>query len=95
VGQSPNLDFRGFHRHRGVGAGRGRRQVVVAASGKDSRVERIVTFDGDRRQRGSRRRVTLTLADEVDIARGDVLVPPQDRPEVTDQFAGQRAVDER
>jgi bifunctional enzyme CysN/CysC len=83
----PNLDFRGFAGTVASGRVAVGDRIVVAASGKDSRVERIVTFDGDRASASAGDAVTLTLADEVDIARGDVLVPPQDRPEVTDQFA--------
>jgi len=83
----PNLDFRGFAGTVASGRIAVGDKVVVASSGKDSRVERIVTFDGDRDSAQAADAVTLTLVDEVDIARGDVLVPPQDRPEVTDQFA--------
>jgi len=85
----PNPDFRGFAGTLASGQVAVGDHVVVASSGKDSRVERIVTFDGDRDSAIAGDAVTLTLADEVDIARGDVLVPPQDRPEVTDQFAAQ------
>ena len=83
----PNLDFRGFAGtvvSGGVDVGD---NVVVASSGKDSCVERIVTFNGDRDSATAGDAVTLTLADELDIARGDVLVSPHDRPEVADQFA--------
>ena len=58
----------------------------MASSGKSSRIKRIVTFDGDRASATAGDAVTLTLADEVDVSRGDVLVPPQQRPEVADQF---------
>jgi bifunctional enzyme CysN/CysC len=83
----PNLDFRGFagtvaSGRIGVGD-----QVVVAASGKASRIARIVTADGDLEAAEAGQAVTLTLADELDIARGDVLVRPSERPAVADQFA--------
>jgi bifunctional enzyme CysN/CysC len=83
----PNLDFRGFagtvaSGRIGVGD-----QVVVAASGKASRIARIVTADGDLEAAEAGQAVTLTLADELDIARGDVLVRPSERPAVANQFA--------
>src|SRR5690606_360693 len=62
-------------------------KVAVAASGKTTSLKRIVTFDGDLDEAVAGDAVTLELADEVDIARGDVLAPASDRPEVIDQFA--------
>jgi bifunctional enzyme CysN/CysC len=82
----PNLDFRGYAGTVASGRVAVGDDVVVASSGKASRIQRIVTFDGDRASANAGDAVTLTLADEVDIGRGDVLVPPQQRPEVTDQF---------
>jgi len=61
--------------------------VAVAKSGKTSKVVRIVTMDGDLPEAVAGDAVTLTLADEVDISRGDVLADPQARPIVSDQFA--------
>ena len=52
-----------------------------------TRVERIVSFDGDLAEAATGRAVTLTLGDEIDIARGDLLVDPRRRPTVTRQFA--------
>jgi bifunctional enzyme CysN/CysC len=83
----PNLDFRGFSGTVATGTVRPGDKVVVAASGQQSTVSRIVTYDGDLAEAHAGEAVTLTLADEVDIARGDVLVQPQARPEVADQFA--------
>ena len=83
----PNLDFRGYAGTLASGRVAVGDNVVVASSGKVSRVERIVTFNGDRDSATAGDAVTLTLADEIDIGRGDVLVPPQSRPEVADQFA--------
>jgi bifunctional enzyme CysN/CysC len=60
---------------------------VVAASGKESVVKRIVTADGDLPEAKAGDAVTLTLADEIDVARGDVLSKPDTRPAVVDQFA--------
>ncbi len=83
----PNLDFRGYAGTLASGRVAVGDKVVVASSGKVSRVERIVTFNGDRDSATAGDAVTLTLADEIDLGRGDVLVPPQNRPEVADQFA--------
>jgi bifunctional enzyme CysN/CysC len=83
----PNLDFRGYAGTLASGRVAIGDNVVVASSGKVSRVERIVTFNGDRDSATAGDAVTLTLADEIDIGRGDVLVPPHNRPEVADQFA--------
>jgi bifunctional enzyme CysN/CysC len=83
----PNLDFRGFSGTVASGSIRSGDPIVVAASGKESRVARIVTADGDLPEARAGDAVTLVLADEVDIARGDVLARPEDRPEVVDQFA--------
>jgi bifunctional enzyme CysN/CysC len=82
----PNLDFRGYAGTLASGRVAVGDSVVVASSGKASRVERIVTFDGDRDSANAGDAVTLTLADEVDVSRGDILVPPLERPEVADQF---------
>jgi bifunctional enzyme CysN/CysC len=84
----PNLDFRGFSGTVASGVVRRGDKVVVAASGRETTVERIVTYDGDLSEARAGDAVTLTLADEVDIARGDVIVPATQRPEVADQFAG-------
>jgi bifunctional enzyme CysN/CysC len=83
----PNADFRGYAGTLASGRVAVGDPVVVASSGQASRVERIVTFDGDRDSATAGDAVTLTLAGEIDIGRGDVLVPPQQRPEVADQFS--------
>ena len=83
----PNLDFRGFS---GTVVGGSIRQgdaVAVAKSGRTSKVKRIVTMDGDLEEAVAGAAVTLVLADEVDISRGDVLSSPEYRPEVSEQFA--------
>jgi bifunctional enzyme CysN/CysC len=83
----PNLDFRGFSGTVATGRVRPGDKIVVAASGRESVVERIVTYDGDLPEARAGDAVTLTLKDEIDIPRGDVLVEPTARPEVADQFA--------
>ena len=60
---------------------------MVAKSGRASKVTRIVTGDGDLKEAVAGQAVTLVLADEIDISRGDMLVAPEARPEVADQFA--------
>jgi bifunctional enzyme CysN/CysC len=83
----PNADFRGFAGTVNAGSVRIGDPVVVAASGEESTIARIVTADGDRQEASAGDAVTLTLSDEIDVARGDLLVNPQHRPEVADQFA--------
>ena len=83
----PNLDFRGFSGTIGSGRIAKGDQVVVAASGRTSQVTRIVTADGDLESAVAGDAVTLCLADEIDIARGDLLCSPSHRPAVADQFA--------
>jgi bifunctional enzyme CysN/CysC len=83
----PHQDFRGFcgsivSGRVGVGD-----SVVVANSGRGSAVDKIVTADGDMPFASAGDSVTLILTEELDIARGDVLVDPKARPEVADQFA--------
>ena len=83
----PNLDFRGFSGTIAGGRVRPGDSVAVAKSGRTTTVKRIVTMDGDLPEAVAGDAVTLTLADEVDISRGDVLAAPDARPEVSEQFA--------
>ena len=83
----PNLDFRGFSGTIAGGRVKPGDTIAVAKSGKTSKVTRIVTMDGDLTEAVAGDAITLTLADEVDISRGDVLADPQARPAVSDQFA--------
>jgi bifunctional enzyme CysN/CysC len=83
----PNLDFRGFAGTIAGGRVRPGDAVAVAKSGRTTKVARIVTMDGDLPEAVAGDAVTLTLTDEVDISRGDVLADPQARPAVSDQFA--------
>ena len=83
----PNLDFRGFSGTVASGTVRPGDEILVATSGRAARVLRIVTADGDLEIAQAGDSVTLTLSEEVDISRGDILVAPKDRPEVADQFA--------
>ncbi|WP_333826210.1 sulfate adenylyltransferase subunit CysN [Pinisolibacter sp.] len=83
----PNLDFRGFSGTIAAGTLRPGDPVVVATSGCSTTVKSIVTRDGELDEAYAGEAVTLTLADEVDISRGNVLSSPTDRFEVADQFA--------
>jgi len=83
----PNLDFRGFSGTVASGTMRPGDRVTVAQSGRETSVARIVTYDGDLAEARVGQAVTLTLTDELDIARGDLLAAPTARPEVADQFA--------
>lgn len=83
----PHADFRGLSGTVASGEVRPGDRVVVAASGAESRIARIVTADGDLPLAVAGDAVTLTLTDELDVARGDVLAPADARPEVVDQLA--------
>jgi bifunctional enzyme CysN/CysC len=83
----PDADFRGYSGTVAAGSVRPGDPVVVAASGAESKVLRIVTADGDLPLARAGDAVTLTLTDEVDVARGDVLAAAAARPEVVDQLA--------
>jgi len=82
----PDLDFRGFAGLIATGEIRPGDAIRVSASGQTSRVARIVTQDGDLETATAGQSVTLTLADEIDISRGDVLAAADSPPEVADQF---------
>ena len=82
----PNLDFRGFSGQVASGVIRPGDKVKALPSGRESTVERIVTLRGDLERAVAGQSVTLTLADEIDISRGDVLAAAASPPEVADQF---------
>jgi len=82
----PNLDFRGFSGLVANGRVRPGDAVRVLPSGKTSKVTRIVTLDGDLDEAVAGQSLTLTLADEIDCSRGDVLAAADAPPQVADQF---------
>jgi len=82
----PNLDFRGFSGQIATGTVKVGDPVRVVPSGKTSNIERIVTMDGDLTEAVAGQSVTLTMSDEIDCSRGDVLASTADAPEVADQF---------
>jgi bifunctional enzyme CysN/CysC len=82
----PNLDFRGFAGTIASGVIRPGDRIRVQPSGKESTVARIVTKDGDLSQAVSGQSVTLTLADEIDVSRGDMISTADAPAETADQF---------
>jgi bifunctional enzyme CysN/CysC len=82
----PNLDFRGFSGQLASGRVRPGDAVRILPSGKTTTVDRIVTLDGDLDEAVAGQSVTLTLADEVDCSRGDVIAAADAPPEAADQF---------
>jgi bifunctional enzyme CysN/CysC len=82
----PHLDFRGFCGTLASGTVRAGDEVMVLPSRKTSRVKSIVTFDGDLEEAYAPLSVTLTLEDEVDVSRGDMIVRPGNQPRVDNQF---------
>jgi len=73
----PNHDFRGFAGQIAAGTIRPGDPIMVLPSRRTSRVDRIVTFDGDLHEAHAPQSVTITLTDELDISRGDLLVSPE------------------
>ena len=82
----PSLDFRGFVGTVASGHVAPGDRVRVQPSGHESHIERIVSFDGDLATATAGQAVTLTLADEIDISRGDVISAAAEPAEVSDQF---------
>jgi sulfate adenylyltransferase large subunit len=82
----PNLDFRGFAGQIASGVIRRGDPILVLPSGRTSTVKSISTWDGDLDEAFSPMSVTLTLADEVDVSRGDMLVPPFNIPDAESRF---------
>ncbi len=82
----PNLDFRGFCGTITSGTIHTGDELVVTSSGKTSRVARIVTMNGDLEEAVAGQAVTLTLTDEIDISRGDLLAAQDKRPQHSDQL---------
>ncbi|WP_419908339.1 sulfate adenylyltransferase subunit CysN [Candidatus Poriferisodalis sp.] len=77
----PDADFRGYAGTVASGVLRPGDEVVALPSGLGSTVERIATFDGDLDVAGPGRAVTVTLVDDIDVSRGDLLVTPGSEPQ--------------
>jgi bifunctional enzyme CysN/CysC len=82
----PNLDFRGFCGTIASGRIRKGETVMSLPSRKTSRIKSIVTFDGEIDEAFTPMSVTLTLEDEIDVSRGDMLVRPDNVPTMADSF---------
>ena len=82
----PNREFRGFAGLIGSGCISAGDKIRVLPSGTESTVARIVTYDGDLELAGAGRSVTLTLTDEIDISRGDIITSADSPCSSADQF---------
>ncbi len=82
----PNLNFRGFSGTMASGIVRKGDEIMALPSRKTTRVKSIVTFDGEQEEAFSPQSVTLTLEDEIDISRGDMIVRPGNLPRVEQKF---------
>lgn len=82
----PNLDFRGFAGTVASGTIKVGEEIIVIPSGKRSTVKSIVTYDGELDIAREDQAITLTLKDEIDISRGDVICHKDDPIEQADQF---------
>jgi bifunctional enzyme CysN/CysC len=82
----PNLDFRGFCGLLASGTLKAGDRIRVQPSGRESRVARIVALEGDHTQAVAGESVTITLEDEIDISRGDMISAADAPAEVADQF---------
>ena len=82
----PNLNFRGFCGKVASGVVRVGEEVVALPSMKRSRVKNIVTYDGELQYAFPPQSVTITLEDEIDISRGEMIVHPDDLPNIGRHF---------
>ncbi|QPK62775.1 sulfate adenylyltransferase subunit CysN [Methylomonas sp. LL1] len=83
----PNLDFRGFCGTVASGVFHKGDAITALPSGKTSHIKSIVTFDGELEEAFASMAVTLTLTDEIDISRGDIIIGrQQSAPSVADKF---------
>ena len=82
----PNLDFRGFCGTIASGVIRKGDEVVTLPAQKSSRVKEIVTMDGNVDEAFAPMSITLTLEDEIDVSRGDMLVHPANMPRSEQKF---------
>jgi bifunctional enzyme CysN/CysC len=82
----PDLNFRGYAGTVASGVVRTGDPVAVVPSGKQSRVKSIVTFDGPVQEAFAGMAVTMTLQDEIDISRGDMLVAPNNAPPLSNSI---------
>lgn len=79
----PNLDFRGFAGTVALGAAKVNDEIVVLPSGQRSCIKEIVTYDGALSKVVAGQAVTITLHDEIDVSRGDVITHPESHPHIS------------
>lgn len=82
----PDLDFRGFSARVASGIVRKGEEIMVLPSRKTSRIKEIITYDGNLEEAFPPQSVTITLEDEIDISRGDMIVYPDNLPRVERHF---------
>ena len=82
----PNLDFRGFCGTIASGIIRKGEEIMVLPSRQKSKIKDIVTFDGSLEEAFAPLSITLTLEDEIDASRGDMIVRPGNLPRSRDQI---------
>jgi bifunctional enzyme CysN/CysC len=82
----PNLDFRGFAGTLAAGTVRKGEAVMAMPSKKTSRIKAVYTPDGEAEAASAPQAITVTLEDEIDISRGDMLVRPDELPAVDPRF---------
>ena len=82
----PDLNFRGYSGTLATGRLHPGDEIVVLPVAKTTHIERIVAQDGDLSEAVAGDAVTLTLRDEIDVSRGDVIASAEGRPETSDQF---------
>ncbi len=85
----PNLDFRGFCGTIAAGIIKKGDDIVALPSGKTSRIASIVTYDGELDEAAAPLAITVTLEDEIDVSRGDMLVHPDNQPNISDEIDAQ------
>jgi len=82
----PNLDFRGYCGTIAAGVVRKGDKITVLPSGKTSSIQSIVTYEGEVEEAFPPMAITLTLADEIDVSRGDMITHCDDLPQVSNKF---------
>ncbi|MCX4187258.1 sulfate adenylyltransferase subunit CysN [Methylophaga sp. OBS4] len=82
----PNLNFRGYCGTLAAGILKPGDEITVLPSGKESRVKALVTYDGDLDHAVPGEAITVTLEDEIDVSRGDMIVHRNHQPHVSSQF---------
>ena len=85
----PNADFRGYSGTVAAGVVRAGDPIVVCPSGRSGTIARIVAWEGDRVSARAGDAVTLVLTEDIDVARGDVLAHPHNRPASVERLAGE------